>query len=134
LQFAIPNFSSDAHRAKLLELKGIYVDFSRAVYAKSVIQGIEDDRTGRARVEGIHVSGGYPKGNPQGIGKALINSGDWSFNWVNGTRPPRREFVITFKGKENSTDSSKIKKTGCYLSYKENLPDEPVIKIISDKC
>ncbi|PSV27455.1 MSHA biogenesis protein MshA [Photobacterium sp. GB-27] len=137
------NISSDTYRAKLHELKGSMTEISRIIYGKAVIQGDENDITGRKKVEGIAIWNGYPKAIYVGIGLTIVDfNKNWAFNQdktgSNSHNGGERVFVATFLKKldrKDKDDVNKIKATNCYLSYKENnTGGEPIITIIDSGC
>lgn len=123
---AAPKFidiRSDANKSVLQSMGGAILSGSNLVYAKSIIQGVENQASANVDIDGdgnndVETTYGYPSADrTNGIANALALGNDWAY----GDRFNHSAFVVTsssiagFSGITNNNIS--ITGTNCYLTY-----------------
>ena len=142
---AAPKFidiSSDANKAVLESMGGAILSSSKLVYAKSVIQGAQNQALTNIDIDGdgnndIEVTYGYPSSNrTTGIANAVEIGDDWAYGdtFGGGTFYVTRSSFVGFSGITNN--NIPITGTKCYLAY--TAPTAigllPTITYTTDDC
>ncbi|WP_019027991.1 type II secretion system protein [Colwellia piezophila] len=123
---AAPKFidiTSDANKSVLESMGGAILSGSKLVYAKSIIQGVQNQELANIDIDGdgnndVEIKYGYPSGDrTNGIANAVELGDDWAY----GDRFNHGAFIVTpsslagFSGITNN--NIPITQTNCYLTY-----------------
>ncbi|MFQ3210163.1 MAG: MSHA pilin protein MshA [Colwellia sp.] len=115
--------TSDANKSVLESMGGAILSGSKLVYAKSIIQGVQNQDSADIDIDAdgnndVEIKYGYPSGHREnGIANAVELGDDWAY----GDRYSHKAFIVTpsslagFSGITNN--NTRITKTNCYLTY-----------------
>ncbi|MDO7083461.1 type II secretion system protein [Pseudocolwellia sp. AS88] len=142
---AAPKFidlTSDANESVLESVGGNILSASKLVYAKSIIQGVQNQATADVDLDNdgitdVAVIYGYPSGDRTG---GIANALDLGDDWAYGDRSNHAAFVltssslVTFSGITNN--NIPITGTNCYLTYTPPTAAglSPTVTYITDGC
>lgn len=123
---AVPKFidiSSDANKSVLEAMGGAILSGSKLVYAKSIVQGVQNQALTNIDIDGdgnndVEVKYGYPSGNrTTGIANAVEFGDDWAYGdtFGGGAFYVTRSSLVGFSGITNN--NIPITRTKCYLTY-----------------
>ena len=123
---AAPKFidiSSDANKSVLESMGGAILSGSKLVYAKSIIQGVQNQELINIDINSdgnndVEVKYGYPSGDrTNGIANAVELGDDWAYGdrFGGGGFIVTRSSLVGFSGVTNN--NIPITQTNCYLTY-----------------
>lgn len=123
---AAPKFidiSSDANKSVLESMGGAILSGSKLVYAKSIIQGVQNQELINIDINSdgnndVEVKYGYPSGDrTNGIANAVELGDDWAYGdrFGGGVFIVTRSSLVGFSGVTNN--NIPITQTNCYLTY-----------------
>jgi len=138
------NVSSDAKIAALKGMGGAIISASQLVYAKAIVQGVDNLATGFVDLDGdgvtdIETRFGYPSGSREnGVSKVMDST--FITEWTWSTNFARTRFYLTtaaIGGRSNVyINFTHISPTNCYLIYDRaaSLGASPSIEYVTSGC
>lgn len=128
------NFGSDARESTVRGLQGSINGAADLVYARSAIEGIENEETDTTDNDGIDVVYGYPAATAAGLQAALnINEDDWDIV-EDGTSGDEAQIRFSPAG-FNDPNTSFAEIEDCSVTYTEAADEDnrPVVEV-NDAC
>tara|TARA_B100000767_G_C19641365_1_gene482694 strand:- start:322 stop:852 length:531 start_codon:yes stop_codon:yes gene_type:complete len=137
------NLRYESNEAVLKAMGGAILSAANQVYAKSVIQGVNNLPITNIDLDGdsindVEIKFGYPSAHRQDSIPKIMGS-NFASQWTWSTKYPHRQFLLTTTtlggGSGEYVNQTRVLNSGCYITYEPATSNVlPLVSYVTTKC